>query len=298
MEFLPNLFLLGTAKSASTSLHAALAAHPSICMSKPKEPFFFECEYEKGIAFYRDTYFSHWNGEPVIGDARHRNLYLPYVPRRIFEFNPEARLMVILRNPIDRAHSHWWHWRNNRLEALDFAPALEADLERIQKGLVVGTTDEMEAYCAAILGPGNQGYGLYRTYLDSGHYAEQLERYLELFPRDRLTVVLFEDFVNDPRGTCARVFRDLGVDPAVADELDDAKLNRTRPPRPQPAWRRTLRALPMRRRVPRAVRRLVPRVKERSVTMSRRDRAWLREYYSDHNRRLESLIQVDLTRWT
>ena len=85
----PSLFVLGAAKSATTALHDYLGQHPDIFMSDPKEPFYFEAEYGLGSAFYFQRYFSNWRGERIVGESRHRNLYLPYVPDRIYSTTPK-----------------------------------------------------------------------------------------------------------------------------------------------------------------------------------------------------------------
>src|SRR5438132_2136896 len=159
--FRPNLFLLGAAKCATTSVHAALARHPEICMSNPKEPYFFECQFARGVEFYLETYYSSWAGEAVVGEARHRNLYLPYVPERIWQVNSKARLLVLVRNPIDRAHSNWWNNFRRGIEPLGFDAALREDLARIRAGLTVSQPDEIERYCNAISDPEREGHGIY-----------------------------------------------------------------------------------------------------------------------------------------
>ena len=121
-QFLPNLFILGAAKCGTWTLHGCLAAQAQVCMSDPKEPFFFEAQFEQGLDHYHRTYFGHWNGERLIGESRHRNLYLPYVPERIHRVSPEARLIVMVRNPIERAYSHWWHWYSRGFERLICEP--------------------------------------------------------------------------------------------------------------------------------------------------------------------------------
>jgi hypothetical protein len=106
----PSFFVVGAAKSGTTSLHVYLDQHPDIFMSKPKEPFFFEAEYDRGFDFYYRRYFGGWKGQREVGESRHRNLYFPFVPARIHAYNPEARILAVLRNPVERAISHWWHW--------------------------------------------------------------------------------------------------------------------------------------------------------------------------------------------
>ncbi len=124
-----NLFLLGAAKCGTTSLHYLLDQHPDICMANPKEPLFFEAEYEKGLEYYQRTYFTGCNAEPVIGESRTRNLFLPYVPGRIHETFPEAKFIVVLRNPVERAYSHWHHWSASGVEKLEFGEAVKQNLK-------------------------------------------------------------------------------------------------------------------------------------------------------------------------
>lgn len=107
-------------------------------MSRPKEPFFFEAEHEQGVQFYSRKYFSTWSGQRIVGESRHRNLYLPFVPSRIHRFNRDAKLLVVLRDPVERAISHC------------LAEALRADMERIEAGHKF-TTDEDAATDAKLI---------------------------------------------------------------------------------------------------------------------------------------------------
>jgi hypothetical protein len=216
----PSFFVLGAAKSGTTSLHDYLGQHPDVCMSDPKEPFFFEAEHDRGAAYYRNRYFAHWRGEAHVGESRHRHLYLPHLPQLLHAHNPDARLVAILRDPVERAVSHWWHWYSRGLEPLGLQAALDADLERIGAGLDYGTPAEQELYRRVMNGDGlptHRAYiETYRTYLDTGHYAQQLQRYIALFGRERLHVARFEDLVDDPARTVAAVLEHIGADPAPA----------------------------------------------------------------------------------
>jgi hypothetical protein len=191
-------------------------------MSEPKEPYYFEAEYELGATFYFNRYFRHWSGERIVGESRHRNLYLPFVPERIHSHNPEAKLIAILRNPVERAVSHWWHWYAQEQETLPLSEALQADEVRIRSGLCFQDPAEIATY-ADTLDP--QGKGMYRTYLDSGYYADQLQRYVKRFGRNRLKVILFDDFVRRPREVLAGVLEFLDCDPTFAERTELVRLN-------------------------------------------------------------------------
>jgi hypothetical protein len=217
----PSFFVVGAAKSGTTSLHVYLDQHPDIFMSKPKEPFFFEAEYDRGPEYYYRRYFGGWNGEREVGESRHRNLYLPYIPERIHCYNPEARILAILRNPAERAISHWWHcfrggfdWHTRGKESLGLFDALQADLKRIRSGAVVWPPEEIARYAADA---GDERQGSQRTYLDTGYYLEQLKRYEAVFGRSRMHVILADDLFQEPAKTMAGIFSFLGVDPSFAD---------------------------------------------------------------------------------
>jgi hypothetical protein len=222
----PSLFVLGAAKCGTTALHNYLGRHPDIFMSDPKEPFYFEAEYDLGSEFYFNRYFRNWAGERIVGESRHRNLYLPYIAARIYSYNPEAKLVAILRNPIERAVSHWWHWYSRGKESLRLNEALDADEERIRSGVGFRTPEEIKSYAAG-LDP--YGKGIHRTYLDSGYYFEQLDRYASRFDKSRLRVILFDDFASKTREVVANLFEFLECDSSAADTFEPAPINQSSP---------------------------------------------------------------------
>ena len=209
-----NLFLLGAAKCGTSALHAYLGRHPDVCMSAPKEPFFFEwdTEYRRGPGYYQARYFGHRSGEAWMGEARHRNLYLPYVPARIHEYNPEARLVVSLRHPIERALSDWWYSQSGAAAPLSFHNALGLEQSQRRRGVVPDA-----ALVTRILDHLDDSFAdlTHLSYLASGDYAPQLRRYLELFPRERLHVLLFEDLAQDPGAVMRDLLGFLDLDPAA-----------------------------------------------------------------------------------
>lgn len=301
-DFLPNLFILGAAKSGTTTLHTYLAETPDVCMSHPKEPFFFECEYHLGIDYYRRTYFAHWKGERVIGEARHRNLFLPYVPERVRAFNPEAKLLVVLRNPVERAYSHWWHWYFHGREKLDFRAALEADLERIQKGLRCDTPEEIEGHCRNLGYDGydSHGFGTYRTYVDSGYYLEQIQRYLKLFPREQMKIILFEDLVKEPRRAMSEVSDFLGVENLTAREGFRPKVENVKETRLFRKVSKIYEAARMRSFLPEWLRKWGRRAIDRlnpDPGIDPETRAWLKGHYRPYNEALASFLDRDLSSW-
>ncbi|MEP7292535.1 MAG: sulfotransferase domain-containing protein [Chloroflexota bacterium] len=263
--FLPSLFLLGAAKAGTSTLYEYLRRSPLICMSNPKEPFFFEAQYDLGLEYYRKRYFPHWNGEPIVGEARHRNLYLPYVPRRIAEVNPRAQLLVILRNPIERAYSHWWYWYARGVERLSFRDAVYADYQRIEQEYSVQTPAEIDRYRATL---DSTGKGCYRTYLDSGYYFEQISRYRQLFPPEQLKVVLLDDLRTEPYQTIREIESFLGVPYSREADFEVIRAN--------------------------------PHTLANGSPYGQIDvqtEAWLIDHFKPHNRKLEEFLQHDLSHW-
>lgn len=204
---LPTFFILGAAKCGTTSLHELLAQHPDICMSNPKEPFFFEAEFENGPDYYLKTYFPHYTGEKEVGESRHRNLYLPYVPRRIHELVPDARFLVLVRQPVDRAWSHWWHWYVRDVEKNPFDVAISRNLDRLENNSGAWSADDTAGYVDTL--DRENGYSPTESYIDSGYYARQVGTYADIFGRDRIKILFFEDLVADPLGTAQAVFEFL-----------------------------------------------------------------------------------------
>jgi hypothetical protein len=291
-----HFFLLGAAKAGTTSLHAWLDQHPMVWMSNPKEPFFFEAEFEKGVDYYHRIYFRNAGPEQLLGDARHRNLYLPYIPERIQALCPEARFLVVLRNPVDRAYAHWWHWYRLGREALDFREALQEDESRILSGKSVCTPQEISDYVSLL---DADGKGPYRTYLDSGYYAAQLERYFEFFPRERFRILLFEDLISNPPAVVADICTFLGLEPLPAGAVSFQARNssgqlcwRFAGAKILKRWRYALRNAPASLLSAEGRRALYER-----PNLEADERQWLQHHYASHNARLGMLLGRDLAEW-
>ncbi len=225
----PNLFILGAAKCGTTLLYDLLNQHPEICMSVTKEPLFFEAEYEKGLDYYWNRYYSDYKDEKIIGEARHRNLYLPYIAERIKNCMPDAKLIVILRNPTDRAFSHWWHCYSYGVEKLSFDDAICEDLNRIEKGITFKGDTGPKLWKKNL----NFRYGKneYRTYIDSGYYSEQIERFLQLFPRKQLKIVFLEDLSLDTTKVISELCSFLTIAPSLTIRKDHSRHNTAMSPR-------------------------------------------------------------------
>jgi hypothetical protein len=222
---LPNYFIIGAAKSGTTSLHHYLAQHPDVFACPIKEPRFFAFHPEPawrmagpGDAKWVDTFVTEPAGYQALfagaGDARARGessvVYLdtPVAAERICEREPAARIIAILRDPCERAWSQWLMHRRYRGEPYTFRAALAAEDERIAAG-----------------------WSWRYRYRSRGMYHALLQPWLDRFPRERVLLLLSDDLDQDPRATLRRVFAFLGVDPAFrpnARRRHNASLGRRR----------------------------------------------------------------------
>jgi hypothetical protein len=302
MTQLPNFFILGAPKSGTTALYHWLGKQPSVHLSTPKEPYYFEDEYEQGPEFYWHTYFAAgWRGQPLVGDGRAAHLYLPYVPPRIHATVPDARLIVILRNPVERAYSHWWMQHSHGRDPLGFDAALRANRQAIAEGDSY-EGERAEQLWRAHIAPTRDHRGLRpvtaRPYIEAGHYADHLGRYLRFFPRERFCILIHDDFLRSPLATMRQLCALLGLDP---DDIRGApaqeNVSLTAFSRPLYALSgrvRLDRVLP--RRVLAVARTALSRIGQRPA-MSAAACDWLRRHYEPHNRRLGALLGRDLEAW-
>ena len=208
---LPDFLILGAQKAGTTALYAYLREHPAIAGPPWKEVSFFDRHYARGAAWYRGNFPNRLylrrmqaraGATPLVGEASPSYVLHPFAPGRVATLVPEARLLALVRNPIDRALSHYHHEVALGREALSFEDALAAEEQRLQ-----GELERMRD-------PRYFSYAWWNyTYAARGLYAEQLERWLERFPRERLLIVPSGDLREQPRETYARVLDFLGAPP-------------------------------------------------------------------------------------
>ena len=244
-------------------ISGSMRTRKSLCRGPKSHSSLKQRGHERGVEFYFRKYFSTWSGQRIIGESRHRNPYLPFVPSRIHRFNKDAKLLVVLRDPVERAVSHWWHWRSRKMEPLSLAEALRADIERIEAGHKFTTEEDAATYAKLIY---QDFRSPHQTYLDSGYYAEQIERYLRFFGTDSLHVVFFEELIIRPQVVMEGIFRFLGVEPGYAAQTRYVPQNES----PRGAWEH----------------------------VDVRTLAWLVEHFEAHNRRLEELLGKIPREWT
>lgn len=172
----PDFAYIGTSKAGSTWLFNALAGHPDVYLASSKGLYFFDQHFDRGQEWYLD-HFAAAAASPAAGEISHSYLSSPEAPARIAELNPAMRLLVCLREPVDRAFSDY--------------------LDLVKNGQFDG--------------PFPEALERFPRLLDRGCYATHLQRYLDRFPREQVHVSLFDDLRADPQAYADGVFDFLGV---------------------------------------------------------------------------------------
>jgi Sulfotransferase domain len=210
---LPDFVIIGAQKSGTSSLYEYICAHPAVVRAATKEVHFFDTHYGHGERWYRSHFPTDRRLErvarrlgtrAVTGEASPYYLFHPAVPRRLHRMLPDARLIAVLREPVERAVSHHNHRVDAGVEPLCFADAIAAE-----EGRLAGA-DELLA--------GGDPHAAHfshqhHSYLSRGRYAEQLERWLALFDREQLLVLDAAELFRDPAAVTRRAHGFLGLPP-------------------------------------------------------------------------------------
>lgn len=174
---LPNFLYIGPDKAGSSWLHEALILHPEVYLSPAKDLYFFDRYYSRGHDWYAAQFKGAGPEHKVVGEICQDYLASPEATQRIAETLPDCRLMVTVRDPVDRAFSSWLYARRFGIMPDSFADALRQIPEL----------------------------------LGHGRYGEQLRRYRELFPSERIHVAVFDDLGEDPQTFLDQVTGFLGI---------------------------------------------------------------------------------------
>jgi hypothetical protein len=206
LRVLPDFLIIGALKAGTTSLYQYLHQHPHVNPAFKKEIKFYNCLYHRGYFWYRSFFplrFKMQSNETrfITGEASPNYLFHPKAPQRVAERLPDVKLIVLLRNPIDRAYSHYQMNVRSGWEELTFEEAIEKEPQRL--------AGEMERILADDRYP-LETYRRY-SYISKGHYAEHLQRWLEYFPRQNLLVVRSEELFTAPDSVYQSTLAYLGL---------------------------------------------------------------------------------------
>jgi hypothetical protein len=265
---LPTFVIGGTQRSGTTALWHWLRAHPEVFMAAGKELHFFDAYWDDGVEAYEKN-FADWAGETAIGEVTPNYVFHPDAMKRMVTILPDVRVVMSVRDPVDRAYSQYWARRSRGFEDREFAEVVATEPEE----MVVGS---------------GAGYLVAR-----GRYMSQIERILELLPREQLNVVLFDDVELRPVETFGHICRFIGVD----DEIVPAEVGQTAN---QYREFRTQRLRRLARRVPAPLARLVGRINSRPIPyppLDRAVRAQLVETYRPDTEALAAWLDRDLSAW-
>lgn len=193
-----HFFIVGAQRCATSYLYELLDDHPEIEMARPIQPepkfFLLDSLYERGLDFYAERFFAGRSGARVRGEKSASYIESEKCARRIAAHFPEAKIVMILRDPIERAVSNYWYSVNNGLEKLPLWEAFLSEEERREDY----DHDRISASPYA--------------YLRRGRYIEQIALYERHFPRENIRVLLHEEFIRSGGGL-AELYAFLGVDP-------------------------------------------------------------------------------------
>ena len=199
---LPNFMCLGAAKSGTTTLYDILRQHSEIYIPIFKEPHFFDIpeNYNNGIHWYEKNYFNKAD-KKIIADFTPSYFFDENAPKRIFEsLGRNMKFLVIFRNPVDRAYSHYLHSKRDDHESKNFEEALELEVSRLKK---YKNQSDYLSY-------------LRHSYVHQGIYSQMLERYLKYFSLDNFLFIHFEDeFLKEIDLTIKRILDFLEVDSSM-----------------------------------------------------------------------------------
>lgn len=203
LRMLPAFVVVGTKRGGSTALFEYLVSHPQVRRGNVRKGSrYFDMHYDRGWRWFRSTFPLALPGRGLItGEASPYYMFHPLAPQRIATALPEARLLAVLRDPVDRAWSHWQFERRLGHENLPFEEAIAREPERL-----AGQAERIAA-------GGDSFAHRHYSYLARGRYAEQLERLYQLFPPEQVLVCQSEALLADPDAVLARAWSFLGLAP-------------------------------------------------------------------------------------
>src|SRR6266567_4383721 len=202
-----DFILAGAQKSGTTALHYFLEKHPRITMGDQEEMHFFDDDDLFSDPVDYELLHRHFPLLPrstIAGECTPSYLYWKPAVERIWNYNPQVKLLVLLRNPVERAFAHWNMQRFKGREPLDFLDAVKEEKSRANKAAPL----QSRRY----------------SYVDRGFYAEQIERVFKLFPTEQVKIIKLEEFRDKKSETLDAIFRFLGLESKVSSRDRDRNI--------------------------------------------------------------------------
>lgn len=192
----PSFVILGPQKCATTWMYRCLKEHPDVYMPDTDSIHFFNIHYQKGEKWYAN-FFTDYDGESVIGEETPSYIRDDAVPRRLRDDLPSAKLLMSVRNPMDRAYSHYWHEKSKGKISFEFNEVFE-------------------------------NYDLFQNWVVPGFYYRHVQRFLKEFPEDQVKLVFFDDLVNNDEAFIQDIYHFVGADAGYTPSFVDETVNEAR----------------------------------------------------------------------
>ena len=224
IRVLPDFLIIGGVKCGTTSLYDYLIKHPQIYPAKNKEAKFFDFDYELGLSWYRSNFPSSlskflitklFKKRFLTGEATPNYLHHPLCAKRIHDNLPDIKLIIILRNPVERAYSEYQMRIRSGHEVIPFEDTIKQEEEMISKGENLLENNYYAEYGAK-----------FRPYLSRGFYQLQISKWLNLFPRKNFLFLKTEDLDKNPQQILDEVFKFLGLPEFILKNLDKKNVGR------------------------------------------------------------------------
>lgn len=210
LRLMPDFIIIGVMRGGTTSLYNYLIEHSNIGSASMKEVHFFDNNFPKGLTWYRSQFPSYLHKyyrsrilkqDFITGEASPYYIFHPHAPKRIAASLPHVKLIALLRNPVDRAYSHYSHQVERGYEKLSFEEALLREEERTAgEGTKLAMREDYFSY----------NY-LHYTYLARGIYVDQLQTWMNLFRREQILLIKSEDFYQDTPAILKQILVFLNV---------------------------------------------------------------------------------------
>ncbi|WP_079474768.1 sulfotransferase family protein [Marinococcus halophilus] len=276
MGFPPSAFLIGAQKAGTTTLANLIGQHPDVSLAEPKEPDYLSNQYHRSLAWYQDK-FIHPEAEVLLDASTSYTIASPTyeygdksIPERLYELNPEAKLVYIMRDPVERTYSGYLHSKRYGRTTQSFSALI-----RNKEFHHIYTSD----------------------------YYRQINRWLEVFPRGSLLLLLFEDLKEQPEATARQCLEFLGLESKVEIKTEvymNKSYNTTGFGAKVNGLLRKYRFINI-RWVPAGLRRMLKNrlilSKKPVEKMSTEDRVYLQKHFQPMNERLKQEYGVNTDKW-
>jgi len=190
-----NVFIIGAQKAGTTSLFHYMDQHPDICFSEIKElTYFYDNEYYERGESYLHSFFKNYNSQPVVASSFVHMISAPHCPERVQQYNPDMKIVVMLRHPVARAYSAYHYAKlRGRKVADTFREAILYEQQQYQNGLTIDVPDI--------------------KIIDNGLYYKHVARWLQYFDRKQILLVKSDDLRFHTEATMTKVFDFIGANP-------------------------------------------------------------------------------------